>query len=102
MSKMSELYLVVDDLRAASQSLTNAIDGLTALFKESIAESSEPEMPKPALVTLEQVRGILADKSREGHTEAIRELLIKHGGSKLSEISPDRYPELLKDAEGLT
>ena len=59
----------------------------------------EPEPPKP--ITLETARGILADKSRIGHTEAVRELLLKHGGTWLSEISPKRYPELLKDAEGL-
>ena len=106
MAKMKELDLIVKELRTAAQSLINVADGLTALFSQS-AESKPPGASKPGKpksepnLTLEKVRGILADKSRNGFTGEIRELLEKYGGSKLSEISPDRYAELLKEAEGL-
>ena len=60
---------------------------------------TEPE-PKPA-PTLEQVRAVLAEKSRAGHTAAIRELLQKYGVAKLSLVDPQHYEALLKDAEGL-
>ena len=56
--------------------------------------------PKPA-PTLEQVRAVLAEKSRAGHTAAIRELLRKYGAEKLSLVDPQHYEALLKDVEGL-
>ena len=52
-------------------------------------------------IKLEDVRAVLADKSRMGHTAAVRELLTKYGAAKLSEIDPQKYPALLKDAERL-
>ena len=43
----------------------------------------------------------MAEKSRSGHTEEVRELLAKHGADKLSGIDPAEYPALLADAEVL-
>lgn len=65
----------------------------------SSAAPTEPE-PKPT-PTLEQVRAVLAEKSRAGHTAAIRELLRKYGAEKLSLVDPQHYEALLKDVEGL-
>ena len=39
---------------------------------------------------------------RDGLTDKVRELLLKHGAAKLSEIDPNEYPALLKEAEVLT
>lgn len=52
-------------------------------------------------MTLEEVRAVLAEKSRSGHTEEVRELLAKHGADKLSEIDPVEYAALLAEAEVL-
>ena len=52
-------------------------------------------------LTLEEVREVLADKSRNGKTEQVRELLKKHGADRLSAINPDSYQALLEDAEVL-
>jgi hypothetical protein len=49
-------------------------------------------------LTLVEVRAVLADKSRDGHTEHIRALLEKYGASKLSEIDPARYQDLMDEA----
>ena len=57
--------------------------------------------PKEKPLTLEEVRAVLAEKSRSGHTEEVRELLAKHGADKLSEIDPAEYPALLAEAEVL-
>ena len=43
--------------------------------------------PKPEL-KLEDVRAVLAEKSRAGHTAAIRTILHKYGASKLSGVDP--------------
>lgn len=99
MSKISELESAIEEIRVVAHHLTTIADSMAAIFIQPAEEPTQPEKQKP--LTLEQVRAVLADKSRDGHTEAIRNLLEKYGGSKLSEISPDRYAELLKDAEGL-
>ncbi len=66
--------------------------------KDTKAAKQEPE-EKP--LTLEEVRAVLAEKSRSGHTEEVRELLAKHGADKLSEIDPAEYAALLAEAEVL-
>ena len=103
MSKMSELDLCVGELRSAAQSLNSVADSLTSLFSGSQPESSVQPESKPTSkpLTLEDVRAVLAEKSRSGHTAKVRELLEKHGGSKLSEIDPVKYAALLAEAEVL-
>ena len=103
MSNMSELDLCIGGLRNVAQSLNSVADGLAALFggnqPESSAKSeSKATAPKPKALTFEEVRAVLAEKSRNGHTAKVRELLEKHGASKLSEIDPKKYAALLADA----
>jgi hypothetical protein len=100
MSRISELNLCVGELRNAAQALSAAADSLTALFSDGGEQPQSASAPEPA-VTLEEVRAVLADKSRAGHTDAVRALLHKHGAEKLSKIDPAAYPALLQDAEAL-
>ena len=65
------------------------------------AKPAEKQEPEEKLLTLEAVRAVLAEKSRSGHTEEVRELLAKHGADKLSEIDPAEYAALLAEAEVL-
>ncbi len=64
-----------------------------ALQKTSPAsqESSLQEQPKHSL---EEVRAILAEKSRAGYTAKIQQLLEKYGADRLSKISPVHYQAL--------
>ena len=103
MSKMSELDLCVGELRNAAQSLNSVADSLTSLFSGSQPRTSVQPESKPTSkpLTLEDVRAVLAEKSRNGHTAKIRELLEKHGAAKLSEIDPKNYAALLAEAEVL-
>ncbi|MFY9395459.1 MAG: DNA ligase [Saccharofermentanales bacterium] len=103
MSKMSELDLCVGELRSAAQSLNSVADSLTSLFSGSQPRTSVQPESKPTSkpLTLEEVRAVLAEKSRNGHTAKIRELLEKHGAAKLSEIDPKKYAALLAEAEVL-
>jgi hypothetical protein len=104
MSKMSEFDLYIGELRNAVQALTAVADGLVALFTASSETETETpsspkvEPPKPKPITLEQVRAVLAEKSRSGHTAEVRELLQRHGAGRLSEIDPTGYPTLLLEA----
>lgn len=43
----------------------------------------------------------MAEKSRDGFTAQIRDLLQKYGATKLSEVDPTRYGGLVVDAEVL-
>jgi hypothetical protein len=61
----------------------------------------EPIAKPLAAVTLEQVRAVLAEKSHDGLTEQVRDLLQKYGAQKLSAIASDRYADLLRDAKEL-
>ena len=65
--------------------------------KEAAREKAEEKKP----LTLEEVRAVLANKSKDGFTEQIRELLKKYGSDRLSGINPTNYQALLEDVEGL-
>lgn len=49
--------------------------------------------------TLEEVRMILADKSRAGHTEEVKALISKYGADRLSDIKPVDFAALMEEAE---
>ena len=67
---------------------------------EEQPEESKTEASEKA-VTLTEVRAVLAGKSREGFTEEVKQLLMKHGAEKLSGIAESEYAALLKEAENL-
>ena len=49
--------------------------------------------------SLEEVRMVLADKSREGHTEEVRALISKYGAERLSDIKSADFAALMEEAE---
>ena len=101
MSRMSDMAQTIEELRSAAAAISDAADWLTKMISEEQAEDATVSSPEPKL-TLEQVRAVLADKSRQGHTAEIRALLQKYGASKLSQIDPAHYKALLAEAEVLT
>ena len=103
MGKFSELELAIKDLRTAAATINDVANTLAEMFSGDphmggVDDSAAPA--KPAL-TLEQVRAILADKSRKGFTAQIRSLLQKYGAAKLSGIDPANYEALLAEVEVL-
>ena len=104
MSKMNDMAMTIEELRNAAAAINDAANWLAQQFGESPKAAEEPEAPtapaRPAL-TLEEVRAVLADKSRAGHTAEIRDLLKKYGASKLSLVDPKHYEALLREAEVL-
>ena len=94
------LLKVVENLR----SLADSVQEVCTLVAYSLPEKgAEPQRKKKAdfEITLEKVRGVLAEKSRSGHTAAVRAIIQKYGANRLSEISPEDYPAVLAEAEGL-
>ena len=101
MSKMSDMAMTIEELRSAAAAINEAANWLATQFGSTANEASAAkEETKPEL-KLEDVRAVLAEKSRAGHTAAIRTLLQKYGASKLSAVDPKHYEALLKDAEVL-
>ena len=99
MGKMSELEMMVKELRGCAEKLIRIAEEMTEMFSASV-QSKPEEAPKKQL-SLTEVRAVLAEKSRAGFTKEVKELLIKHGAEKLSEINPTEYEALLAEVEVL-
>ena len=121
MGKVKLLLDVIGGLRSLADSLQAVADAVAendvsaemttkepeekgrtkAAAKKTTAKKSAKAEAEKKPLTLEEVRAVLAEKSRAGHTAEVKELLNKHGADKLSEIDPAEYPALLADAEVL-
>lgn len=113
MSKTSDLSLVLDELKQCGETMIGISDSLREIFSAPVpAEEPEPEKPKEKEkpkakkeeskpISFEELRAVMARKTRvsKANTDAIRELLLKHGVGKLSEVKPEEYAALLKEAE---
>ena len=60
---------------------------------------TETQQEKPA--TLEGIRALMAQKTQEGKSKEIKELLQKYGAAKLSAVKPEDYPALMQEAQVL-
>ncbi|WP_239478678.1 hypothetical protein [Rothia sp. ZJ1223] len=66
-----------------------------APVEEPVAESAAP------VLSLDDLRGQLADISHAGHTDQVRDLIRQTGVEKLSEVVPEHYGWLLAKAREL-
>ena len=103
MSKIAEIAKTNEDRPTAASSNNAAADWLYQQFSGDDNSTQATKVPakkeaKPELM-LEDVRAVLAEKSRTGLTAEVRALLKKYGAAKLSEIDPANYEALMKDAE---
>lgn len=110
MSKIKLLLDVVSNIRSLADSLQAVCDAMVeseptdADKKSTPVKEAEPKKTvktKVKEVKLEDVRAVLAEKSQAGITTKVREIIQKYGASKISEIDPKHYADILKDAEGL-
>lgn len=101
MGKFSELDVAIKDLRSAAATINDVANTLAEMFSTVSADDTHGAAPAEPTLTLEQVRAVLADKSRKGFTVQIRDLLQKYGSAKLSGIDPSNYNALLHDVEVL-
>ena len=79
---------VIEELRMCAATLSRIADTLSKM-----AESEK------SAATHEEVRAVLAKLSVEGHSAAVKALIAKFGADKLSDIAPEQYAALLKEAE---
>ena len=105
MSRIKLLLALIEDVRAVADDLQSIADAMTS--NEAAAEPTETPVQEVPVekdepeetIRLEDVRAVLAAKSRDGYGVQVRELIAKHGGSKLSDIDPSEYGAVLKEAE---
>ena len=122
MSKTKLLLEVIQDIRSLADSLQAVAEAITenesveaptentgkktkradgGKAAKSEEKATQPPVKEEKPMTLAEIRAVLAEKSRAGHTAEVRELLLKHGAEKLSDIDPAEYPSLLAEAEVL-
>lgn len=106
MSRIKLLLDVVEDMRRLADSLQTVADSIAGNTPSADYDANLPEMEKPQkhtgpTVTIDQVRAILAEKSGEGKTNEVKELLYKYDAGKLSGVKPEDYPALLEEARKL-
>ena len=98
---MSRIKLLME-IKEDAENLASSIGVLlTALESDEELPKEEKAKQEEKTYEIEDVRKILADKSRLGHTAKIRELLEKYGAKKLSEIEPSNYEDLIAAVEKL-
>lgn len=120
MSRIKMLLDVIEDVRSLGDSLQALADAMAGdepkeepRKKTRVKAEPKPELPKaqepvPAEaepekkpLTLEEVRMVLAEKSRAGYTAEVRNLITQHGADRLSAVDPAEYEALLSEAEVL-
>lgn len=92
--------MTIQELHSVATTINEIAEWLSSQFISDDSTAVENSEKKPTL-TLEEVRTVLAEKSRNGFTAEIKELLKKYGASKLSEVDSKNYEALLKDTEEL-
>ncbi len=101
MQEKQELSSIVKELRQCSKVLGKLADGLSNISKDEIPKTEIEQVEAKSDISLEDVRAVLADKSRLGFTAKIKEMLKSFGANKLSDVSPSDYDELLNLAKEL-
>lgn len=92
MSKIKLLLNVATDMRNLAGSIQAVAEAM---------QKNEANIVEKKDITMEQIRTVLVEKSRNNLVQEVKELLEKYGVSKLSEVNPEKYPELMADAERL-
>ena len=118
MSRIKLLLDIIGDIRSLGDSLQTYAEALMASDKLDIndyeeiytppeleeksaeqPEKEQPAEPQKTEVTLDDVRKMLAEKSRMGYKAEVKALVKKHGADKVSELPEGTYAGVLKEAE---
>lgn len=105
---MNELFLKIADgfesLAAGYRALAQEESVVTnapiadAQSTPVVPETTKAEAPA---ITIDQVRAVLGQKSKDGKKAQVKALLLKYDSGKLSGVKPEDYPALLAEAEVL-
>jgi acyl-CoA reductase-like NAD-dependent aldehyde dehydrogenase len=87
-------------LRIAADAINQAADKVAQIAEmengQEVKANGNKQGPQ---LTLEDVRKVAADRSRQGFTDEVRSLIQKHGANNLSSVDVAQYSTLLKELE---
>ena len=96
--KKKDNAVLIEGFRKLSQCAAEIAD----MLESQDVPSKKPEEPaaEQKQITKEDVRAILAEKSRSGYRAEVKALLTAHGADRLSEITdPEALAAIAKEAE---
>ena len=85
----------------AQPALEAAAEEHEAAHQPPAPEPAPAPVPEVVQVSLEQIRTVFARLSQAGHTAQVCELIQAAGASKLSEVDPSKFGQLLEQAEAI-
>ena len=106
MEPIMQLINTLNVLNVTMQKLTEKMTSeYINTFEEICTESDPPKQPEPVQeekpIDRSEVRAKLAELTRLGFSDEVRELLQKHGAERLSAVPDTDLPALLKEAEAI-
>lgn len=69
--------------------------------KAAKAKTEKPAKEPEEVITIEQVRAVLAEKSQAGFTAQVKALLESFDANKLSAVKPEDYKDLMAAAQDI-
>jgi len=106
--KKKDVTVLIDGLKKLAADIDDIVSALEATEAPAKKQEAPAEEPAPVsqkevpvrTLTFEEVRGILADKSRSGYRAEVKAILTAHGVGKLSEITdPAELAAVAAEAE---
>lgn len=100
---MDKTEASVQETESVERAESRGRDGKAVKADGKSARDAEAELGKKEekAVSVEDIRAVLAQKSQDGKSKEIKELLGKYGVAKLSAVKPEDYPALLQEAKVL-
>ena len=89
--------IVANNLLDQIQVIRVQLDELEKEVRESLPKEEE----KVSVVSMAQVRALMAEKWSQGKKDELRAVLAKYGAKKLSEVEAEQYPQLAEDVSKL-
>ncbi len=101
-------YDLMMDASKLLRSLADVVESIAITYKDTSIIQADAKVIETQQVNalleakklnLEDVRAVLANLSQHGKTAEVKELIVKFGGTKLSDVPKENYSQLLIEAE---
>ena len=93
--------IVAEGLRGLAKAEGGTKEKTVKEQKQDAAKAQPESAVQEQPATLEGIRALMAQKTQEGKSKEIKELLQKYGAAKLSAVKPEDYPALMQEAQVL-
>lgn len=96
LQKLYEDNINDDEIADVTNTVSNSNINNAATITDNTTSSLDVKSDK---ISLEDVRMVLAEKSKAGFTDDVRAIINKHAANKLSDIEPSEYADVIREAE---